>query len=255
MVSDNGSVRSVERVTAVLELLSARRRPMRLAEIAQELEMPKSTVHGLLHTLDARDFVRRDEEQRYRLSIRLFSLAATALGFEDLRDVARPAMRELSESTRGTASLAVLDGHEVVYLEKVEDRSSLVQVVTQVGTRVPAHINALGKALVGALPREERERWVDAHTFTQVTGSTVADPAAFRAQLATQDRLGYAVNDQELHPAVTAWAAPVRGHHGQVVAALSLAHLGSPPSAEQMHELGLRVRAAAGRVSEALRSD
>lgn len=255
MVSDNGLVRSVERVTAVLELLSARKKPMRLGEIAQELAIPKSTVHGLLHTLAAQDFVRRDEEQRYRLSTRLFSLAATALGFDDLRDVARPAMRELSESTRGTASLAVLDGHDVVYLEKVEDRSSLVQVVTQVGTRVPAHINALGKALVGALPAAERERWIDAHSFTRVTGSTVTDPQAFRAQLAVQDSAGYAVNDQELHPAVTAWAAPVRGHEGGVVAALSLAHLGSPPSAERMHELGLQVREAAGRVSEALRAD
>ncbi|WP_162606639.1 IclR family transcriptional regulator [Jiangella asiatica] len=252
MVSDNGLVRSVERVTALLELMSAHKEPLRLSEIAQELGIPKSTAHGLLNTLVVRDFVARTDDQGYRLSMRLFSLVSTALGFDDMRDVARPAMRELSASTRGTCSLAVLDGHDVLYIEKVEDRSSLVQVVTQVGTRVSAHVTALGKALVGAMPAAERERWIDEHAFGKVTDSTVAGPEEFRAQLAEQDRLGYALNDQELHSAVTAWAAPVRDHTGGAVAALSLAHLGEPPSSTRKHELGLVVRRAAESVSAAL---
>jgi DNA-binding IclR family transcriptional regulator len=113
-----------------------------MIEIAQALDLPKSTTHGLLQTLQAKEFVVRDASQRYRLSLRLFSLAATALELVDLPELARPAMEELSGRTGGTCNLAVLDGHDVLYIEKVENRDSLVRLVTHVGTRIPAHVTS-----------------------------------------------------------------------------------------------------------------
>src|SRR5687767_3222387 len=105
MVSDNGFVRSVERVASLIELLSEQKTPLRMVEIAQLLGAPKSTVHGLLQTLLAKRFVVRDANHRYRLSLRLFSLAAAALEIGDLPDLARPAMEELSGRTGSTCNL------------------------------------------------------------------------------------------------------------------------------------------------------
>ncbi|MFF2028859.1 IclR family transcriptional regulator [Arthrobacter sp. NPDC058192] len=252
MVSDNGFVRSVERVAALLELLSQRKSPMRMIEIAQALDLPKSTTHGLLQTLQAKEFVVRDASQRYRLSLRLFSLAATALELVDLPELARPAMEELSGRTGGTCNLAVLDGHDVLYIEKVENRDSLVRLVTHVGTRIPAHVTSLGKVLIGALPEADREQWLAEHVFERMTGHTITDADAFRKDLQEQARRGYALDNQELHSAITGFAAPVRDHTGKVVAALSLAYLGSSKNTAEQRELGAQVVQAADTVSTAL---
>lgn len=252
MVSDNGFVRSVERVAALLELLSQRKSPMRMIEIAQALDLPKSTTHGLLQTLQAKELVVRDANQRYRLSLRLFSLAATALELVDLPELARPAMEELSASTGGTCNLAVLDGHDVLYIEKVENRDSLVRLVTHVGTRIPAHVTALGKVLVGALPEPEREEWLKDHVFERMTPHTLADADSFRKDILEQASRGYAVDNQGLHPAITGFAAPIRDHTGNIVAAMSLTYLTSTMSAVEKRALGKQVVTAAETVSEAL---
>lgn len=252
MVSDNGFVRSVERVAALLELLSQRKSPMRMIEIAQALDLPKSTAHGLLQTLQAKEFVVRDDNQRYRLSLRLFSLAATALELVDLPELARPAMEELSDSTGGSCNLAVLDGHYVMYIEKVEHKDSLVRLVTHVGTRIPAHATALGKVLVGALPEVEQKQWLTDHVFERMTDRTITDAGAFREDLLGLAKRGYALDNQELHAAITGFAAPVRDHTGTVVAALSLTYLGASMNAGEKRELGVQVMQAADTVSSAL---
>ena len=252
MASDNGLVRSVERVAALLELLSERKTPMRMIEIAQNLGMPKSTTHGLLQTLLAKDFVVRDDQQRYRLSMRLFSLAATALELVNLPELARPAMEEVSSRTGGTCNLAVLDGHDVLYIEKVENRNSVVRLVTHVGTRIPAHVTALGQVLVGALPEPERERWLAEHEFVRMTKTTLASAEDFRRGLHDQDKRGYAIDNQGMHAAITGFAAPVRDHTETVVAALSLTYLGPSVTASEKRRLGEEVLRAAHTVSTAL---
>lgn len=252
MVSDNGFVRSVERVAALLELLSQRKSPMRMIDIAQALDLPKSTTHGLLQTLQSNEFVVRDNNQRYRLSLRLFSLAASALEIVDLPYLARPAMEQLSRNTGGTCNLAVLDGHHVLYIEKVEPRDNLVRLVTHVGTRIPAHVTALGKVLVGALLEADREQWLSEHEFERITDHTITDPDVFREELIQQVKRGYAIDNQGLHAAVTGFAAPIRDHTGTVVAALSLAHLGASMTAGEKRDLGQQIVEAANIVSAAL---
>ncbi|OZM75754.1 IclR family transcriptional regulator [Pseudonocardia sp. MH-G8] len=253
MVSSDGLVRSVDRVVSLLELLGSRRTPMRLMEIAQALEIPKSTAHGLLQTLMAKDLVVRDEAQRYRIGIRLFSLAAAALDMIDLRDLARAPMEELSATTGCTCNLAVLDAHQVLYIEKVEDRTSALRLVTQIGTRLPAHATALGKVLVAALPDPELRGWLADHEFVPLTPRTIAEADAFARELEKQAEVGYAVDNHEFHAAVTGVAAPVRDHTGATIAALSLSCL-EPVDDHQIKGLAASVVAAARAISVALRS-
>ncbi|WP_170231127.1 IclR family transcriptional regulator [Pseudonocardia kunmingensis] len=246
-------MRSVDRVVSLLELLGSRRTPMRLIEIAQALEIPKSTAHGLLQTLMAKDLVVRDEAQRYRIGIRLFSLAAAALDMIDLRDLARAPMEDLSGTTGCTCNLAVLDGHQVLYIEKVEDRTSALRLVTQIGTRLPAHATALGKVLVAALPDPELRGWLADHEFVRLTPRTIADADAFARELGKQAEVGYAIDNHEFHSAVTGIAAPVRDHTGATIAALSLSCL-EPVDDHELEGLAASVVAAAGAISVALRS-
>jgi DNA-binding IclR family transcriptional regulator len=254
MVVSDGAVKSAERVASLLELLGQRKKPLRLIEIAQALNIPKSSAHGLLQTLVNKELVVRDDAQRYRLGIKLFSLAAAALEPVDIREVARPWMEELCAKTRATCNLAVLDGHDVLYIEKIEDRSSPVRLVTHVGTRIPAHVTALGKVLVGELPQPERKGWLADHPFTRMTDHTRMNATAFSRDLKTYQKNGFAVDDQGLHEAIIGFAAPVRDHTGVAIAALSLTRLGLPVDAEAQAAIGAEVCATASAISRALRS-
>lgn len=250
MVGQDGTVRSVNRVISLFELLGERKTPMRLMEIAQALDIPKSTAHGLIQTLMSRGLIVKDETtQRYRMGTRLFALAAAGLQVAELRELARPVMEELSRETQSTCNLAVLDGHSVMYLEKVEDPKSLVRVITHIGARLPAHATSLGKALVAGLPQAQRSHWLAEHEFTAVTAGTITDSKAFEAALDEVDRLGWAVDRHEFHPAIWGVAAPIIDSNGEPVAALILTNL--DPNAD-LDELGERIRTAAQGISTAL---
>lgn len=251
MVSSDGMVRSVDRVVSLLELLGQRRTPLRLVEIATALDIPKSTAHGLLQTVVAKNLVVRDEAQCYRIGIRLFSLAASALDTVDIRDLARPIMQGLSATTRNTCNLAVLDDHHVLYIEKVEDRSSPLRLVTHVGTRLPAHATSLGKVLVAGLPKEARQEWVSSHEFTRMTAHTITGARAFARDLRLTSERGFALDNHEFHLAVTGLAAPIVDHTGSTIAALSLTCL-EPLDDTSLAYLSGRVLQAAGAISAAL---
>lgn len=253
MVSSDGLVRSVDRVASLLELFGRQRAPMRLMEIAEALEIPKSTAHGLLQTLVAKNLVVRDEAQRYRLGVRMFSLAAAALDVVDLRDLARRPMERLSARTGNTSNLAVLDSHHVLYIERVEDRASPVRLGTHVGTRLPAHATALGKVLVASLSDTESDRWLADHDFLRFTEHTIVDRDAFARELEKQGDVGYAVDDHEFHTAVIGIAAPVRDRTDTTVAALSVSCLESLDDG-RFEALAADVVATAAAISAALRT-
>jgi DNA-binding IclR family transcriptional regulator len=255
VVVSDGPVKSAERVAALLELLGERRTPLRLMDVAQALEIPKSSAHGLLQTLMAKEFVVRDEQQRYRMGMKLFSLAASALGFLDLRELARPTMEGLAERQRATCNLAVLDGHDVLYIEKVEDRSNPVRLVTHVGTRLPAHVTALGKVLVAELPEAAQSLWLSEHEFNKFTEQTRTNRSALAHDLADYERLGYAVDNHEFHDAITGFAAGIQDSTGNVVAALSLTCLAFHLPDEEEAAIGRQVCDAAREISRQLRSD
>lgn len=249
MASGEGAVKTAERVAALLELLGRHKTPMRLMEVAQALDIPKSSAHGLLHTLAAKGFVVRDELQRYRIGVKLFSLAAAALNLQDVRDIARPTMQALAEHEHVTCNLAILDGHDVLYIEKVEDHSNPVRLVTHVGTRLPAHITALGKVLVAEMPSATRKIWLTEHEFVKYTSHTRTDAATFARDLRAYERVGYAVDSHEFHDAINGYAAGVRDCTGSVIAALSVTCLGSQASPEEQASIGRKVSDAAEEIS------
>jgi DNA-binding IclR family transcriptional regulator len=254
MVASDGAVKSAERVAALLELLGERKAPLRLMEVAQALDIPKSSAHGLLQTLVSREFVVRDDLQRYRIGMKLFSLAASALDFLDVRQIARPTMEALAARQHATCNLAVLDGHDVLYIEKVEDRSNPVRLVTHVGTRLPAHVTSLGKVLVAELPEASRQVWLSEHEFSKLTAQTRTTAAAFSRDLAAYSKVGFAMDSHEFHDAINGFAAGIRDSTGSVIAALSLTCLGTKVSAAEQAAIGAQVCEAADEISAHLRS-
>lgn len=247
-------VKSAERTADILELVAAADRALPASEVAHLLNLPRSSVHGLLHTLTAKGLLQRDDAGAYTIGGRLFAIASSGLARYDVGRQARPVMERWSKSLKLTCNLGVLDGDHITYIEKVQDVSDPIRIGTYVGAAMPAHTTAMGKVLVAHMPTEARRRWLDTHDFTAQTPHTRTSADDFEQDLDRYRRLGYAVDSQEFFEGVMCVAAPVRDYTGDVVASISVTGLASRLTGGGHTEgaLGEAVIAAANETSRVL---
>lgn len=200
-------VKSADRALLVLEHLSQKDRSQTLAEIAVELRIPKSSLHGLLRTMQLRGWLAVDDSEgliRYRVGAKALAVGASFLVTDDIVQRSAPVLDQLSDSLGETLHLGVLDGSDVVYLAKRDARHSL-RLVSAVGVRLPAYATALGKVLFADLSEAAlaAQLRVPRRLFTP---NTLIDEAALRADIVqTRDR-GYAIDDQESTEGVRCFA-------------------------------------------------
>lgn len=142
-----GGVRSVGKAMELLEVLLARRRPMSLGELTEAMGYPKSTVHALLATLRAYSAIEQREDGRYYLGVRLFECGCAVSEAWDITRAARPHLEQLAERTCASAFLSLLEGGTVISLDQCAASTGTgLQVVVEIGTRLPLHGHRPGKA-------------------------------------------------------------------------------------------------------------
>jgi len=181
-----------------------------------------TTSLRIASTLEGAGYLRRDPEtKRYRPSIKVLQLGFSALRSMDIRQSARPYLERLSKETGETVSLAVLDGLEIVYVDRIRNRQ-IVGVVLGMGSRLPAHCTSMGKAMLAYLPEDQLKTRLNGAVLAACTGNTIVEIDSLAADLAKVRRKGYAINNQELAVGLRAVAAPIWGEHGQVVAAINI---------------------------------
>jgi IclR family KDG regulon transcriptional repressor len=212
---------SVARTLSVLDLLATEPHGLGLAEISRRMGLHKSTVYRMLLTLEASGLLERNpRDSRYRLGLKVLQLASQVLGRYGMREIAGPYMEQLSRETGEVIHLAVLDGAEIVYLDK-RGQGQVLTVATRIGGRNPAYASAMGKILLASLPWEQLEGFLARTQLKSLTPNTICDPAALRRALDRIRRQGHAVDNEEAFPGIRCVAAPVRDANGEVVAALS----------------------------------
>ncbi|MFC1437088.1 IclR family transcriptional regulator [Streptacidiphilus sp. N1-10] len=191
-----------------------------LAELSARTGLAKPTAHRLLAQLVAWGGVERGTRGGYRLSLSLFVLGQRAPRQRSLREAALPYLEDLYEATHENVHLAVQDGTDTLFLDKVSGRRS-TPIVSRVGSRLPAHCTATGKLFLALGPPEHLRRAVQAG-LARLTPRTIITPGMLRADLArTLDR-GYGLNREESEVGVTAVAAPIFDHRRRVIAAVSI---------------------------------
>lgn len=246
-------VKSVARAIDVLELLAAQPAGARLSvtEIAARLGLSKSAVFATLYTLNERHFV-ADEgtgmSRRYRLGMALARLGSHAAVEVSLRDVARPHLLVLARESGGVARLAILESGHAVVIDQVGG-GDVRRADLRMGTRELPHSTGLGKAILAALPADEARRLIDEVGLPQRTGHTITEVTSLLAHLAEIREAGYAIDDEEDAEGVFCIGAPVRGHEGTCVGAISITGLKPDQPAWRYQELGRLVRDSARRVS------
>ncbi|KYH32241.1 IclR family transcriptional regulator [Neomoorella mulderi] len=216
-------IRSVAKALMILDLLAANQRDMSLAEIARAMDLPKSTLHGLLATM--RDFGYLEQspfDGRYRLGVHLFEIGNIVANNWDVRKVAGPYIQKLVDELGETVHLVILDKGEVLYIDKRESHQSL-RIVSQVGMRLPAHCTGVGKVLLAYLHPSEVKRIIATKGLPRYTRHTITDPRRLEAELEKIRAAGYAVDNEEIMDSLRCVAAPIRDHNGKVCAAISVA--------------------------------
>lgn len=215
-------VPAVIRALDLLELFLDRPQ-LSAREVAERLDLPRTTVHELLVTLVARSYLISVPGQpvQYRLGMPLFQLGAAFAGRLDLVREAESVARDVAAACNEAVHVAVLEGADVIYLVKV-DSTHPVRMVSGVGRRLPAHCTAVGKILLSALDREALDSVLASGALAGMTPESITDPDRLRKQLAHVRAEGLAVDVGESDSAMRCVAAAVRDHSGATVAAMSL---------------------------------
>lgn len=243
------SVKTVDRLVAVLDSFSSEKPAWSLTELSQQLGLPKSTLHRFLTALETHSILRCDpRDKRWRLGYRLLIWGNLAAESSGLRHIARPIMEELVATTRETAILTVYHRQEVVCIEKVETNHP-VRMTLQVGTRRFPHAGASSKVLMAYLPEEEVQAIIREKGLPRLCVNTITDPRRLREELARIREQGYAESHEETDLGAWGVATPIFGPDGGVVAAIGVAGPRSRYTEQRAQEFVALCRQAAHRIS------
>ncbi len=236
------------RLFAILDAFTDPPSPaLSLTEIAQRAALPLSTTHRLVAEWTAWGGLARLDDGRYSLGLRLWEVGVQTPTARNLRTLALPYLEDLFESTREHVHLAILDGSDALYVEKLSGHQP-VHVISRVGGRLPLHATGVGLVLLAFAPSDLLEHYL-ASPLTKFTPSTMTDPEELRRRLAEIRATGVARMREEMTPGSSSLAAPILDRTGQVVAAVSAVTRTTPrPDAAQE----VAVRQAARGISRTL---
>jgi len=214
------------------------------------VNLAKATTHRFLLTLQALGFVRRDEQDRWTLTLKLFNTGSRALDHLDVHSAARPIAEELADRLGETVHMGVREEDAAVYVLKIESRHT-IRMHSRVGRRIPLYCTAIGKVLLAFADPQECAATLRSLDLAAHTPHTLTSRASVKAELDKIRQEGFAVDDEEHEQGIRCVGAPVFGHTGEVLAALSVSwpSFRFPSEAQGTIEA---VRAAADRISSIL---
>jgi IclR family pca regulon transcriptional regulator len=230
---------SLARGLAILRCFTPERPVLGIADIADDLQMSRSTTHRYVITLVALGYLEQGASRKYRLGLRGTDLGMSVLDSTGLREHAHSTLEDLRSQTSCTISLAVLNKADIVYVDRVR---SIHQGQSEndhdlgPGSRLPAYATAIGKLLLAQLPEKELHELVADMQLTKHGPNTITGKRKLLAELDLIREENFAVNDQELAADLNAIAAPMRDEDRRVIAAISLAADSSTVSLKEMIE-------------------
>ena len=219
-VSGTGPRPATGKLLDILAAFRADRPELRLSDISRHAGLPLTTTHRLVRELTAWGALERSAAGSYHIGLRLWEVASLAPRGLRLREIALPYLEDLYEATHENVQLAVREGLELVFVERLLGRDA-VPVLTRVGGRFALHATGVGLVLLAFAPAEVQEQVLDG-PLERWTPETITSPARLRRVLADVRQRDYAVSDRQVTMDSLSVGAPIRAAGDEVVAALSL---------------------------------
>ena len=213
-------VKSASRVMAILELVSKYPHGLSLSEICEKIGMPKSSTHELLSVLEQRNFLQLDHK-KFRIGIKVFELGQTVSRNLDILKAIRPHLKWLSAEYSMTTQFGILECNEVIYLSKIKNVSG-ISVESQVGSRLPAHVTALGKAMLSLLPEDVLLKNYSGYVFEKYSTNTCVSTGELLERIIQIKEKGYAEDCEEFTQGVFCLAVAVPEIRTNTLGAISI---------------------------------
>lgn len=231
------SVQSLAKAFRLLESIAATEIDLTLSELAIAAKLDPGTTHRMLNTLVDLGYVAKTEYKRFSLTLKVLDLGFRAIGRRDIRTLARPLLRSLVDEVSEAASLGMLDGSDVLYVERMRAGITRLGVDIRVGTLIPAASSVIGWAILAFLPPADLARVLKQPT-RQHDFRDIEAPSDLNKRLAAIRKQGYVLSGSQISGNLTVLSAPVFDRDGYPIAAISIA----APSV-RMRPDELRVRA------------
>lgn len=213
-------IRSLGRGLAVIRAFDGDRARQTLSEVARTTGLSRAAARRFLLTLVDLGYV-SVSDQRFELTPKVLEIGYAYLSSVSLPQLAQRHLEFISQEADESASVAVLDGRDVIYVARVA-KSRIMTVAINVGTRFPAYATSLGRAILAGLPEDELDRYLEQHALEPRTARTITDPQLLREELHRIREQGYALLDQELEPGLRSIAVPIHDPQGRVIAATNI---------------------------------
>ncbi|MBR1149432.1 IclR family transcriptional regulator [Bradyrhizobium sp. JYMT SZCCT0428] len=234
----------------LVELLAHSEESRGVTSLARELQLSKSNVHRILLTLQSKQYVRRvDSNSTYELTPKIWELGSLVRGRLSLLKVSNEYMMELARATGESVHLSILEGGEVVYIDKIES-SQPIAAYTRIGGRAPAYCVATGKAMLATVPGEELDSLLP--KLKRFTDSTITAHDKLRSELIKTREAGYAVNRGEWREDVFGVASPIWDGAGRALGAIGISGPSVRYKAKQVKVFSGHVVKAAQKIAGAL---
>jgi len=255
MDSDEKSSQSstLARGLRVLELVSLQGegRGVTLQEITRAMLIPRSNAYRYVATLCEEGWLKRDGNTfRYQLGWKTLKVAGAALQDLELRNIARPFLRQLAEQSQLTVHLAILTGDSILYIDKVESDSP-IQMRSRLGMTAPCYCTAMGKAMLAAM-EPCRVRGLLQDPLVARTANTIADLDAMQSHLDSIRHSGFAIDNEENEPGIGCIGAAIFNYEDQVIGGVSVSALIQLLDETTIQQLSERVRQVARSISQSM---
>jgi IclR family KDG regulon transcriptional repressor len=213
---------SVSRLFQIIEFMADSDDWVSLRTMARKLHINPASAYRALNSLKEIGYVRQDShDSKYQLTLKIAWVSARVLENVQLRHIAHPFLQHLTSVTNETTHLAVLEGNEFVYIDKV-DNTQAMRMRSRVGQRGQLYCTAAGKSLLAFLPEAELSQRLARLKFRPVTENTITDLKEFHEQLVQIRRLGYAIDNEENEVGIRCIGSPIYDHAGRLAGALSI---------------------------------
>jgi IclR family transcriptional regulator, KDG regulon repressor len=221
IVKRRGGILVLHKTLDILETIRETHSGLGLSDLARAVGLPKPTAYRIIATLEGRGYLSRNPAGHYQMTRKLFDLQQNESEEQALMRAAPKLMETLVASCRETVNLGILDAGEVVVISTLESPQS-IRMTSKVGNRRYLHSTALGKVLLSGLSEKEVDRLIRIQSLPKLMPRTITTRSALATELALVRKQGYAIDNEENEPGGRCMAAPIIGHDGRIVAALSI---------------------------------
>jgi DNA-binding IclR family transcriptional regulator len=216
-------LQTVSNALKIFELFGKTKKELGVTEISKQLGLHKSIIFRLIKTLEARGWIKQNENRKYFLSFRAYEIGSVVLENAGLGSNIQPFIGELAREVGESVHIGVLDGREIIYIYKVTPSNEL-RVEVRIGVRMPAHCTAMGKVILAYSPPKVIEECLyGKERLESSTPFSITEQANFYSSLQQIKEQGFSWSFQELFHGIMCIAAPIFDMAGNVIAAVSIA--------------------------------